>query len=159
MQTPYLFSRVRTNVDIDNKVHNYAYWIRLHLFAYAKGYDFSRKCPPLHPYIQWWKKKDFQQVVCHIMKSVSTCTYIYTYHDLVESQCSPRKLRFGVPFPAPYLVKPDCSAHRFIKTLAVSRTLYSDKNTYCLHIVTYKKWACRWMSRAATQFVFGMRER
>ena len=74
----------------------------------------------------------FQQVVYHIMKSVWTCTYIYTYHDFVESQCSPRKLRFGVPFPAPYLVKPDCSAHRFINTLAVSRTLYSDKT----HIVS-----------------------
>ena len=60
MQTHYLFSRVRSNVDIDNKVHNYAYWLRLHLFAYAKGYDFSRKFPPLHPNFQWWKYSTFE---------------------------------------------------------------------------------------------------
>ena len=58
------------------------------------------------------------------MSFIAGCRVI---HDLLESQCSPRKLRFGVPSPPTYLVKPDCSAHRFTWTLNFSKTLSSDK--------------------------------
>ena len=85
--------------------------------------------------------------------------YIYTYHDLVESQCLPRKLRFGIPSPPTYLVKPDCSAHRVIYTLAVSRTLYSDKARIVSTSWYTKNWVCGRISWSATQFAFGMREK
>ena len=83
-----------------------------HLFAYVKGYDFSRK------YYLGIHIVNLENTVlstsCRSYHEECTDLYIYTYHDLVESQCSPRKFRFGVSSPPTYLVKPDCSAHRFI---------------------------------------------
>ena len=142
-------------------MHNYAFWFRLHLFAYLKGYDFSRKCPPLHPYRLWWKYMQyFQQVVCHIMKSVSTCTYRYTYHDLVEVNAHPWNLdSMSHPHPLtlqnrivqctglsrPYLfqgrsilTKPKLSPHRDIQNVCVGECL---DQLHSLHLVCVKSTA------------------
>ena len=78
----------------------------------------------------------FQQVVCHIMKSVSTCTYRYTYHDLVESPCSSPKLRCPIPIHLP------CKTGLFSAQVYLDLTCFKDalfwQNPNCLHIVIYK---------------------
>ena len=90
------------------------------------------------------------------------CTYIYAYHDLVESHCS-------LLLSPQTLIQCPIPTHLTLHDRIVQRTVYLDlgcfkdalfwQSTNCLHIVIYKKkWVCRWMSRSATQIAFGMRK-
>ena len=106
MKTHYLFSRVWANVNINNNECTISFTDSGFICSHIWKGRFLAKMSILASIEAMLKIQYFQQVVGHIMK-----TYIYAYHDLVESQCSLRKLRFSVPSPSIYLVWPDCSAH------------------------------------------------
>ena len=116
LQNQSLFSRIRANVVIDSTECINTLSDLVSIVRICQRVRFLATMSILASISSMLKIQYFQQVVGHTMKSLSTCTYIYTIHvhDLVESQCSPRKPRFGAPSLPTYLVKPECSAQGFI---------------------------------------------
>ena len=107
MQTHYLFSRVRTNVDIDNKGCTITLYDSGVICSHIWKGTISRENVHLgmihvvnvENLVLSTSCRSYHECICTY---IYNCKYIYTYHDLVESQCSPRQqIRCPIPTNLP----------------------------------------------------------